>query len=432
MYVLYNLALVLGFFFISPYYALKISLGKYRKSIGPKLGMVPAETFIAMQGTPRIWLHAVSVGEATAAAPIVKALRQHLPGACIVVSTSTETGQEMARKIVSGVTSFIYYPLDFPWVVRKMIDRVRPDVFAAVETEIWPNFMRACKERKIRVLLVNGRISPRSFRRYYKTRFFWEKILGLADEIGAISDVDSRRLQSIGVPEKKVHVFGNAKYDSLAARVDRSLQEEVSRALAIPPETHVFVAGSTHEGEEEIVLNVYRELLRTHPDFLLIMVPRHIERGAKVVRIASAAGFPDSIRMTEIRAGRARTTERVIVIDVIGELFKAYSLASVVFCGGSLVPKGGQNILEAAAWGKVVFYGPHMDDFSSESDLLERSDSGMPVREGRELLEGILRLMADPDMLRKKGEAGRMAIASNQGASQRYAKLIMDALRFSL
>ena len=230
--------------------------------------MVPAETFIAMQGTPRIWLHAVSVGEATAAAPIVKALRQHLPGACIVVSTSTGNGSGDGPKDRLRCDVVHLLSTDFPWVVRKMIDRVRPDVFAAVETEIWPNFMRACKERKIRVLLVNGRISPRSFSAITRRGSSGNSPGAGRCKIGAISDVDSLRPQSIGVPEKKVHVFGNAKYDSLAARVDRSLQEEVSRALAIPPETHVFVAGALTRAKKRSCSMSDRELLRTHPDFL--------------------------------------------------------------------------------------------------------------------------------------------------------------------
>ncbi len=172
-----------------------------------------------MTGAPRIWVHAVSVGEVTAAAPIVAALRSRFPGACIVLSTSTETGQEMARKLVPAASAHIYYPLDIPRVVRKVIDRVNPDIFVPVETELWPNFIRICRERGTRIVMANGRISPRSFRRYRATRFFWKGVLAALDEAGVISATDAERLAAIGMPAERIHILGNAKYDGLAARV---------------------------------------------------------------------------------------------------------------------------------------------------------------------------------------------------------------------
>jgi 3-deoxy-D-manno-octulosonic-acid transferase len=299
-------------------------------------------------------VHAVSVGEVTAAAPIIASLRGQLPDACIVLSTTTETGQEMARQIVTEANAFIFYPLDISFVVRKAIDQVRPDIFVIVETELWPNFIRCCQSHGVKIVMTNGRLSPRSFRKYALTRFFWKGILDAVDEVGVISETDGQRFLSLGAPESRLHVFGNAKYDSLAAKASPSVQEEISLRLNIKPGERVFVAGSTHEGEDAIILGVYGELLKTWPDFNLIIVPRHVERAQAVLSLAREAGFEDTISITEIARGRKRRDERIIVIDAIGELFKAYSLATVVFCGGSIVPKGGQNILEAAAWGKVV------------------------------------------------------------------------------
>jgi 3-deoxy-D-manno-octulosonic-acid transferase len=195
------------------------------------------------------------------------------------------------------------------------------------------------------------------------------------------------------------------------------------------PGEGVLVAGSTHDGEETVILEVYRRLLEHRPDFKLILVPRHIERGEAVAEIIRRAGFADCIRMSEIQTGRRRRGERVVLVDVIGELFKLYSLATVVFCGGSLVPKGGQNLLEAAAWGKVVFHGPHMDDFQGERALLEEAGAGIAVRDGEELYTGIRELLDNPDLMQQKGEAGRKAVAANRGASARYADLIADALK---
>ncbi len=428
---LYNALLLIAALVAVPYYGAKMLFtGKYRRSLGPKFGRLDPAALSRLQGTPRIWIHAVSVGEVTAAAPIMAALRTRLPGACLVLSTSTETGQEMARKLVPAANAHLYYPLDIPWVVRHVFDRVRPDLFIPVETEFWPNFIRICRKRGTRIVLANGRISPRSFRRYRRTRFFWEGILSALDDAGVISGTDAQRLSAIGMPPARIHVLGNAKYDSLAARVSPELESEIAGRLGMTPGREVLVAGSTHEGEEAAVLEVYRRLLGERPGFKLILIPRHIERGDAVAGLLGQAGFADFIRMSEIRAGRRRMDERVVLIDVIGELFKIYSLATVVFCGGSLVPKGGQNILEAAAWGKVVFYGPHMDDFRDERTLLEEAGAGITVRNQDELYEGIRGLLGNPGLLEQKGEAGRRAVAANRGAADRYAALIADvALR---
>lgn len=429
MYLIYNSLLFVSALFLAPYYGLKILLaGKYRKSIGPKFGFTPRSVFDVMTGEPRIWVHAVSVGEVTAAAPIVAALRELYPRACIVLSTSTETGQEMAQRIVPEATFHIYYPLDIPCVVRKVIGLVKPDIFVPVETEIWPNFIRICRETGIRVVMVNGRISPRSFKRYRMTRFFWKKVLDMVDGIGVISEVDAERLQAIGVHPLRIQIMGNAKFDSLAARVDPALRDEMARILNVQEGERVFVAGSTHEGEEEVVFRVYREILEGYPGFKLILVPRHIERAQDVITAARQNGFSDVITMTEIRGGKKPSGERVILIDVIGELFKVYSLATVVFCGGSLVPRGGQNILEAAAWGKVVFYGPSMDDFLEEKALLEEVGTGIPVRNGNELLENILGLMRDSRILLEKGEAAKKVVIANAGAAKRHAEMVKKAI----
>jgi len=427
---LYNGLLLAASFVAVPYYGARMLLtGKYRRSFGPKFGRLTPGMISRMEGTPRIWVHAVSVGEVTAAAPIVTALRSRFPGACIVLSTSTETGQEMARKLATDATVHIYYPLDIRCVVRKVIDLVRPDVFVPVETELWPNFIRLCRTRGTRIVMANGRISPRSYRRYSATRFFWKEILAALDEAGVISQTDAERLAVLGMPPSRIQVLGNAKYDGLAARVSPELEREIAGCLGIEPGEGVLVAGSTHEGEESVILEVYRRLLEHRPDFKLILIPRHIERGEAVAELVHRAGFSDTIRMSEILAGRSRRGERVVVVDVIGELFKVYSLATVVFCGGSLVPKGGQNILEAAAWGKVVFHGPHMADFRDERILLEEAGAGITVRNGEELFTGIRALLDDPDLLQRKGEAGRRAVAANRGAAGRYAALIADGLR---
>jgi 3-deoxy-D-manno-octulosonic-acid transferase len=429
MFILYNILLLIIALFAVPYFLMKMAMtGKYRKSLSRKFGFIRPDVISGMRGNPRIWLHAVSVGEVTAAAPVIVSLRDIFPEACIILSTSTETGQEMARRFIPAATSYIYYPLDIPFVVRKIIGLVKPDLFVLTETELWPNFIRTCRKLGVRIVMVNGRISPRSFRGYAMTRFFWKSILNAVEEVGVISGVDARRVEALGMPPSRVHILGNAKYDSLAAKISPVIQADIARRLNIIPGAKVFVAGSTHEGEERIILQVYRELLKTWPDFKLIIVPRHVERSQEVLSLLKSEGFGDVIAMTEISNGRNRLQEQVILIDVIGELFKVYSLATVVFCGGSLVPRGGQNILEPAAWGKVIFYGPHMEDFREEKVLLEETGAGITIRNGRELFEGIMELMSDTATFTLRGERGKEMVAANMGAAQRYAELARKVL----
>jgi 3-deoxy-D-manno-octulosonic-acid transferase len=425
MMILYNIILFLAVLFLFPYFAVKIALtGKYRRSIGPKLGFVDEDLFRAMTGQPRIWVHAVSVGEVTAAAPIVAALRERYPRGCIVLSTTTETGRLMAGRLVPGATALIYFPLDLPFVVKKMIRLVRPDIFVPVETELWPNFLRVCRSRGIKVVMVNGRISPRSFRRYLRTRFFWKAVLEKVDQVGVISKTDMERIVAMGLPPGKVHIQGNAKYDGLAATASPRLHQDIASRLNFPETEKIWVVGSTHEGEEIIVLHVYRRLLETHPDLKLILVPRHIERRDRVITLLREAGFADFITMRDINDGKRRQEERIVLIDVIGELFRTYSLATVVYCGGSLVPKGGQNILEPAAWGKVVLYGPSMEDFTNEKILLEEAGAGLSVTGEGDLYAKLNDLLQHPEDLRHRGAKGREVVIANMGAAKRYASMI--------
>ena len=427
--LLYNVLLVLAAVFLIPYYAVKIALtGKYRKSIAAKFGFVSPDALATMKGTPRIWIHAVSVGEVTAAAPIVSVLREIRPDACIVLSTGTETGQEMARRIATAASSIIYYPLDIPWVVRRTLSRVKPDVMVLVETELWPNFLRIAASQGIRMVMVNGRVSPRSYGRYVRTRFFWEHVLSRIDAFGAISSVDAERLVHMGASPPRVRVIGNAKYDGPAARVTPSLHEETTRRLTIPPGAMVLVAGSTHEGEEKIVLSVYLKLREQYPGVILILVPRHVERAEDVSALISQMGITKAIRLTEIDAGAPRGGNEMVIVDAIGELFKVYSVATVVYCGGSLVPKGGQNILEPAAWGKVVLYGPSMEDFADEKEALERVGAGITVYDEEDLFRRLSVLMGDAALLAEKGTRAREVVTSNMGASRRYAELVLEVL----
>ncbi len=425
MRILYNILLLIVAIPGLLYFLLKMLLtGKYRNSFLQKLGARQKHLLADIPAGKRIWIHAVSVGEVTAAAPIVAALKKHRPEIRIIFSTSTETGQGMAHRLITGADAFIYFPLDIPFAVNKMMNLVHPDVFVLVETELWPNFLVACRKRGVSSLIVNGRISPRSFHKYRKTSFFWRRILENVAAAGMISDIDASRISIMGMDTGKLKVLGNAKYDALAAMASSTLHDDISRRFHVRKDEKFLVAGSTHPGEEDVVVQVYRELLMHYPEFKLILVPRHIERTPEVMSLLRQADLKDVITVTEINNGRPRQDEKVIVVDVIGELFKVYSLATIVYCGGSLVPKGGQNILEAAAWGKVIFYGPSMEDFSQEAALLEEAGAGIRIHNTQELSEGLLHILADPQDLLARGESGQAVVRANMGAAERYAEMV--------
>ncbi|MCK9230808.1 MAG: 3-deoxy-D-manno-octulosonic acid transferase [Syntrophales bacterium] len=424
--IAYNAVLSAAALAAVPWFAWKVlAQGKYRESAGPKLGFHRHGTFENAGGSPRIWIHAVSVGEVTAAAPIVARLRRAWPDAALLLSTSTETGRAAARRLVPEATVLFYYPLDIPPVIRKVMDRVNPDLFVTVETELWPNFLHLCRERSVKTVMVNGRLSPRSFKNYRATRFFWKHVLGFLDSAGVISETDGSRLRELGMDSSRITVLGNAKYDGLVERADAALGDETARMLSLARGTPVIVAGSTHEGEEKILVRAYRRLLKELPGLVLVLAPRHVERTAAVLSLLKEEQLGRrAVRLSRIDAGEVRGDRSVIVVDVMGRLFSLYGTASLVFCGGSLVPKGGQNVLEAAAWGKVVIHGPSMDDFREEGRLLADAEAGVTVRDGKELAGRMAELLGDPEECRRRGEAGRRIVAENQGAADRYVELI--------
>lgn len=430
MYLLYNLLLLIGVAVGAPFFLGKMLFaGKYRKSFRGKLGFVPSSIYDKMKGEPRIWINAVSVGEVIAASSMVRALREIYPRACLLFSTGTETGQEMARKIVKEATAYIYCPLDFPWVVAKVLGKVKPDLFVTTETELWPNLLRMAKGRGVKTMLTNGRISERSYGRYLKTRFFWRKVLENLDLVSMISDTDAERIKAIGARPERVFVSGNSKYDALVSQTEPRFEAEMREVLKISKEGKVFIAASTHRGEEEIALQAYRKFREKFPQVLLIIAPRHIERAREVKELLKKERFNNYIQLSEIKEGKKRTNQPIIILDTIGDLFKVYSLGTIVFCGGSFVPEGGQNILEPSAWGRVVFYGSSMGDFLEAKELLEGAGAGISLRDVNEFIEKGLELLSNPDELKRRGEAGRQAIMARRGAAERNAEFAITLLK---
>lgn len=299
---------------------------------------------------------------------------------------------------------------------------MRPDLFILAETEIWPNFLRIAKEEGAKTMLVNGRISDRSCNRYRKTRFFWTAVLDHLDAMSMIRVQDGERIISMGANPVQVFVNGNCKFDQAAFSADSVFREEMKRLLEVEEQDLLFIAGSTHEGEEEAVLQAFLKIRQRYPGMILVLVPRHVDRTARVEKLLTRYGVNDFIRRSRIESVR-RQGKQVVLWDTFGELFKVYSVGTIVFCGASLVPKRGQNILEPAAWGKVVLYGPSMEDFIDAHQLLQSVGAGIMVRNGEELAERCLYLLDQPQELKRRGEAGKEALLAQRGATRRNFEL---------
>ncbi len=425
MYFLYSFFLTaLGLVSFPFFLTQMIFAGKNYGSFRQKLGFLPGEISARDGGEPRIWVHAVSVGEVSAIHPLLRRLREAYPQASLFLSTGTASGQRVARERVPEASAVFYFPLDLPWIVRRVLRRLRPDVFITAETELWPNFLRIARREGTRTMLANGRISDRSFPRYRKTRFFWTAVLDHVDVCSMIGVHDGERVIAMGANPVTVFVNGNCKFDQAAFSADPVFREEMENLLGLGAGEPVFAAGSTHEGEEEIIVQAFLKMRRRYPGMVLAIVPRHVERAGQIEKLLAGAGLAgDFLRRSAIPPGGIGK-RRILLWDTFGELFKVYSIASIVFCGASLVPKRGQNILEPAAWGKVVLYGPSMEDFPDARRLLENAGAGITVRNGDELAAQCLHLLENPQERESRGKEGRDALLGSCGASERNVELV--------
>jgi 3-deoxy-D-manno-octulosonic-acid transferase len=406
--------------------------GKYSESMDQRWGDYPDGILRADCTRPRIWIHAASVGEVGVAAAIVEALTQMAPLMEIILSTTTETGHDQAKKILPPSIPLIYAPLDIPCVVEKALAFIRPDLLVFIETEIWPNWVWRADQRGVKILLVNGRVSGRSIHKYLKIKSLMEETLKKFQGLCMIHEEDARRILLMGAPEEKIRVYGNAKFDGLLRKDEDRDQQAMAELYSIQEQEIVFVAGSTRHGEEELVLKAYGRMLQFHPGLKLFLAPRHVERSGAVSGLVKSCGL--SFRL---RSGFGSKEEdrraSVVIIDTMGELASVYGLATFCFCGGSLVPKGGQNILEAAARAKPVFYGPHMEDFKEARELIEEAvGEAFLVKSWQELAEKALSCLENPERGRSLGAKARAAVLQNSGAAHKYALEILKTFYPSL
>lgn len=421
MYLAYSLLLSLGLLLFSPYFLFQaLAHRKYIDGLRERLGFLPT-----ISNQPVVWLHCVSVGETQAARPLVERLRKELPQSTLVVSTVTLTGQRLARDLFrTQAARVFYFPFDWAWSVRRALNVVNPAVVLVMETELWPNFLRECKRREIPVALVNGRISRKSFGRYIKIRFFLRRVLACLSVAVMQSERDAARIRELGIRHDRVFVAGNLKFESgLYTNKGTDLGERFALKTNVP----LVLAASTHAPEERILLESLKRLRESQPTRLML-APRHPERFNEVAALIQASGLSWARRTNEPAASDA--TASVILLDTIGELPALYPLASVVFVGGSIVDRGGHNVLEPAAHGVAVITGAHTHNFHAIVDLLNEAQAivQLPPVEGEEavakLTEVLQRTLREAEWSDEMARRAKALIIENQGAAERTMKLL--------
>ncbi len=393
----------------------KLRRAGYESALGQRLGRYGAD----LPPEPRCWIHAVSVGESVTSIPLVEALTRRWPALGIVMTTVTPTGASIVADKLHGKVSHRYFPLDLPRAVKRALDAVRPRFFIGMETELWPNFLRALAQRGIPSMVANGRISDRSFRRYGRIRFLTKRMLRDVTVFAMQSDEDARRIIWLGAPPERVVVTGNLKTDLVPA--DAGGETIWQRLLGIDGDDLVWIAGSTHRGEDAAVLDAFVALRTRFPQLVLLLAPRHPERVPEVERLALERGLK-TVRRTDLPGASDRGA--VIILDTVGELGQLYRVATVVFVGGSLVPTGGHNMLEPALLQKPVLFGPHTSNFRESAVALLGAGGAVLVKEGALLEREIGLLLGDADLRRRIGEAGFQAIVGRQGAVKHTLELV--------
>ncbi len=428
MYLAYSLLLTLGLLILIPRFIFQALVhGKYIAGFRERLGSIQP---LAGQNQPVVWLHCVSVGETQAARPLVERLRQEFPHVSLVVSTITLTGQKLAREVFRDqVERVFYFPFDWRWTARKSIAAINPALVLIMETELWPNFLRECQRQQIPVALVNGRISRQSFRRYHLIRTFFSRVLACLNLAVMQSEADAARIAELGLATDKIVSAGNMKFDSKPVAPAVETTRQLRERFALDDSASLILAASTHAPEERVILEAYQSLRSTTGSELrLMLAPRRPERFREVATMLQNSGLAWA-RRTESPAETDKTAA-IILLDTIGELPATYQLAKIVFVGGSLIDRGGHNVLEPAATGAAVVTGAHTHNFEAIVNSLLEADAiiQLPALEIRTVTSELTRVFADllarPEFRNELGSRAREIVELNRGAADKTVKII--------
>lgn len=414
MFILYNLLLVFLTIVLSPVILFKLAtVPKYRGGITQKLGRVrKGVSKLVGTGVRPIWVHAVSVGEVMAAHPLVRQLKKRYPDRPLLLSTVTVTGNLTARQRVPEADAVFYFPFDYPCTVRRVISRIDPAIVLIAETELWPNFLRELGRRRIPSAVINGRISPRSFGRYRRLRSFFGEVFRNVALFCMQSLEDAARIRDIGAAPDQVMVSGNLKFDQKITPVE-------TPPIGIAGGRSVITAGSTHRGEEAILLEVFTRLRKKYPELLLIIAPRHPERFNEVCGLITNAGY-ECQRRTRLKG----PVKDIVLLDTIGELRAFYSICDIAFVGGSLVKVGGHNLLEPAAMKKPVIFSRYMFNFKEISEAIIKAGGGAMVKDKEELYHQLDSLLGNKPHAAEMGNRAYEVIAANSGATKRTLEAV--------
>ncbi|HHL39678.1 MAG TPA: 3-deoxy-D-manno-octulosonic acid transferase [Deltaproteobacteria bacterium] len=416
----YEIVLHIGFLAMVPYFLFMAAAArKYRRGLPERLGMVPRRKLAALEGGPVVWVHAVSVGETRAVIPLVRMLKERRPQVKVLFSTVTATANDVAAAEGKGlIDALVYCPLDFSWAVGRLIDRAAPRVFVVVEKEVWPNLLLLLRRSGAATVVVNGTVSERSFESYRRFGFFFREVFGSLSAFCARTEEDAARAEALGVEPGRVTVAGNIKFDMGARTAGcEARADELRRALCVDGGP-VIVAGSTHRGEEEILLRLYGSLRSEFPELRLFIVPRHPERFDEVEALAARSGFSYVRRSA---GGRGD----IVVVDTVGELSALYSLADVaVVCGSLVRGVGGHNLLEPAFFSRPVLYGPYIDSYRSMAALLEAGGGGLRAAGESDMLAKLRRLLREEGAREEMGRRAKAVVDANRGAAARCVDTI--------
>ena len=425
LYTLYQLFGWLFFIVIFPFACVFLGLSsKNRQGLRQRFGHVE-DVQLDEDKPVRIWLHASSIGEIQVAKALISEIKKQLPEASIVVSTGHRQGLLMAATELPDDVPCFFAPLDLIGIVNRTLKTIRPTIYVCLETELWPNIIRQAQQHGAKLFLLNGRLSENSFAGYRKIKSFMRDLLSCFATISVIQGSDAKRFRALGADPAHLRILGNAKYDQAMTQTGQELTEHYRQLLGIHRRQPVLIAGSTHTGEEAMLIEVFRALRQRLPDLVLVIAPRHLRRLTEIEKLFAEQGIA-TMRLRQVQE-QSRSAD-VVLVDTMGELTGLYSIATYVFCGGSLVDRGGHNVLEAAAWGIPVFYGPHMTDFSDAKALLEAEGAGFCVKTPQELASRLLYFIEKPEEYAVAGRGALKVAGRQQGSAQKQIALIKEDL----
>ena len=423
MRIIYNIAFIIFGIFYLPYL---VVTRRYRYGMRDRLGFLPEKVKAICAKQKVIWVHAVSVGEMKAVGILAPLLRKAFPSRALLFSTVTHTGNKVARTIATGNEGVFYLPFDISFIVNKVVKVIRPEIFISMETEFWPNLIHSLYKSGAKIILVNGRISNRSYPRYKRAGFFISAILKKFSLILTQSDQDAVKVITLGAPKEKVFVTGNLKFDIPILNLDIK-RTELRKKIGISESEILIIAGSTHKGEEEAVIDCFVRLKKEYNNLRLLIAPRHIERAEEIEKLISKKGF-FSLRISALPANHEpRATsdgQGIFLLDTIGELRSMYSASDIVFVGGSIVKKGGQNPIEPASLAKPIIFGKFTFNFQDIIKIFLESEAGIEVENREELYSAMRFLLDNPRERKRLGVNAKDTISRNSGSSQRTMELI--------